>query len=236
MARKKKSQPGVDLLGHLFGVPQVARVIRQQYTAFDTYPEQQKALLLTPVEQSLQVQPVLLTSSQSQPQLYPVPMLLTSSQSQPQISSGHMHQHSQQQQLALPQRQPTASELDELRRINETFRTSTGSNIAGKTWSPMGYNLDRNSANTHVNSTSITIAKHICVSCGRLRSHKYHHKNPIKPGDVPPPAFCGKCQKEATSTEGSRSRDSSRKKKDSKKTKSRNKAQRKKRDEVCISR
>ncbi|CZT45727.1 uncharacterized protein RSE6_06062 [Rhynchosporium secalis] len=46
----------------------------------------------------------------------------------------------------------------------------------------------------------IAVTKHICGECGRLRSRKYHHEHPLKPGEVPEIAFCRKCQKYATST------------------------------------
>ncbi len=58
-----------------------------------------------------------------------------------------------------------------------------------------------------VSETSVTISKHVCGKCGNVRSAKYHYHNPIKPGEVPSISFCGKCQKEETSTERSRSRD-----------------------------
>ena len=51
--------------------------------------------------------------------------------------------------------------------------------------------------------TSVTMAKHVCAECGRLRSRKYQHENPLKPGETPTPAFCKKCQKDVTSTEES---------------------------------
>lgn len=50
---------------------------------------------------------------------------------------------------------------------------------------------------------SVTVTKHVCAECGKLRSRKYQHENPLKPGETPPPAFCKKCQKDVTSTEES---------------------------------
>ncbi|KAH7397991.1 hypothetical protein BKA64DRAFT_55418 [Cadophora sp. MPI-SDFR-AT-0126] len=46
----------------------------------------------------------------------------------------------------------------------------------------------------------IAITRHVCGDCGRLRSRKYHHDHPLKPGEVPEVAFCRKCQKDASST------------------------------------
>lgn len=48
-----------------------------------------------------------------------------------------------------------------------------------------------------------TVTKHICADCGRLRSRKYQHEHPLKPGEIPTPAFCKRCQKDAMSTEES---------------------------------
>jgi hypothetical protein len=48
--------------------------------------------------------------------------------------------------------------------------------------------------------TTITITRHICAQCGRIRSNQYHHENPIKPDEEPVPAFCKKCQREASPT------------------------------------
>lgn len=42
---------------------------------------------------------------------------------------------------------------------------------------------------------------HICANCKNPRSKKYQARHPIKKGETPPPAFCGKCQKEETSSE-----------------------------------
>jgi hypothetical protein len=50
---------------------------------------------------------------------------------------------------------------------------------------------------------SVTVTKHVCAECGKLRSRKYQHENPLKSGETPFPAFCKKCQKDVTSTEES---------------------------------
>lgn len=42
---------------------------------------------------------------------------------------------------------------------------------------------------------------HICANCKNPRSKKYQARHPIKKGETPPPGFCGKCQKEETSSE-----------------------------------
>ncbi|RDW84400.1 hypothetical protein BP6252_01990 [Coleophoma cylindrospora] len=48
--------------------------------------------------------------------------------------------------------------------------------------------------------TTITITKHVCAGCGRLRSRKYHHNNPIQSGEEAKQTFCRKCQKDPSST------------------------------------
>lgn len=68
-----------------------------------------------------------------------------------------------------------------------------------------------------VTKTTITITKHICANCGRLRSRKYHAENPIKEGETPVPAFCWKCQKDSSETSDSDRRRSPKVKNDEKK-------------------
>ncbi|RDW60176.1 hypothetical protein BP5796_11782 [Coleophoma crateriformis] len=48
--------------------------------------------------------------------------------------------------------------------------------------------------------TTTTITKHVCAGCGRLRSRKYHHNNPIQSGEQAKQTFCRKCQKDPSST------------------------------------
>lgn len=42
---------------------------------------------------------------------------------------------------------------------------------------------------------------HVCAHCGVSRSRRYHAEHPIKPGEVPIPDYCGRCQKEDTCSE-----------------------------------
>ncbi|KFY34668.1 hypothetical protein V494_06580 [Pseudogymnoascus sp. VKM F-4513 (FW-928)] len=44
---------------------------------------------------------------------------------------------------------------------------------------------------------------HICAQCGNPRSRKYQATHPINAGEAPPVSYCGKCQKEVTSSEDS---------------------------------
>jgi len=81
--------------------------------------------------------------------------------------------------------------------------------------------------------TTITIIKHICAHCGRVRSPRYQHDNPIKPGDIPAPAFCRKCQRDAESTSCSESEDEKVKRQAKKSAK--NKKKSKKHEKVMVS-
>jgi hypothetical protein len=44
---------------------------------------------------------------------------------------------------------------------------------------------------------------HVCTQCGNPRSRKYQARHPLGAGEVPPVSYCGKCQKEVTSSEDS---------------------------------
>jgi hypothetical protein len=82
------------------------------------------------------------------------------------------------------------------------------SNISGFNFPPMGTDprqfITNSARPSEVTSqASVTMIKHVCAECGRLRSRKYQYENPLKPGDTPTPAFCKKCQKDVTSSEES---------------------------------
>ncbi|KAL3420993.1 hypothetical protein PVAG01_07438 [Phlyctema vagabunda] len=64
---------------------------------------------------------------------------------------------------------------------------------------------------------TFTVVKHLCASCGRVRSRKYHHLYPIRPGETPIPAFCRKCQRDPSSTSSDDSSKARKKKKGKKK-------------------
>jgi len=107
-------------------------------------------------------------------------------------------------------RKATEEEKEQLRDIDAHYHK-----IASK-------DLHRHSSDPAIKSkvetttrTTVTITKHICAQCSRIRSTKYHHDNPIKPGEEPVPAFCRKCQRDASPTSSSGS-DRDRKKKKSK--------------------
>lgn len=43
----------------------------------------------------------------------------------------------------------------------------------------------------------------VCAGCGRTRSRKFQHDNPVKPGEAVVPSYCRKCQKVDTSEDSS---------------------------------
>jgi hypothetical protein len=85
---------------------------------------------------------------------------------------------------------PTAADFEQLKKIDADYKSKTNS-------APMSKTIEGNE------KTTITITKHVCATCGRIRSWKYHHEHPIKPGETPTSGFCRKCQRDASSTDGS---------------------------------
>ncbi|EPE36368.1 hypothetical protein GLAREA_05706 [Glarea lozoyensis ATCC 20868] len=64
-------------------------------------------------------------------------------------------------------------------------------------------NLSEESAKTTGSKTTITITKHICANCQRIRSRRYQQKNPIIPGKEPAPDTCRRCQRDVSCSESS---------------------------------
>lgn len=52
-------------------------------------------------------------------------------------------------------------------------------------------------------ASTFVVVDPLCAGCGRIRSCKYRHENPIKPGEIQTPSYCRKCQRQGTSTESS---------------------------------
>lgn len=86
---------------------------------------------------------------------------------------------------------PSQQSLNQLHQMQAHF---------GKMYGPGAPNNPQN-GKVEVTSTTITITKHICAGCGRIRSKRYHHDHPIKQGEKPEPDFCRKCQKDTSSTD-----------------------------------
>ncbi|ATZ46878.1 hypothetical protein BCIN_02g02230 [Botrytis cinerea B05.10] len=101
---------------------------------------------------------------------------------------------------AFPPKTSKPPDFEELRKVESDFlqRAKSKSKRDGN-----------NDDHTEIKTTTTTvITKHICVSCQRDRSSKYHLENPIKAGETPTPGFCRRCRRNATSTSGSSSDDS----------------------------
>lgn len=85
---------------------------------------------------------------------------------------------------------------------------SQGSNMGSLNYPPMGTDPRQPMTNPLpdievARQAAVTVTKHICAECGRLRSRKYQHEHPLKPGETPIPALCKKCQKDVRSTDES---------------------------------
>ena len=182
MARDKKirsrSKATVSLLGDAFGrgeaygPPKVVRIHKRSasMTPSITTPLIIGGIPYVPQQSVTHPQPV--AHSQPFQQNYPYfPM----PQPQPQI----------QQQFTYPAPQyggPTPKDFATLRQIDGHYN-----------------NLQKHSSDPALRTT-ITITKHICAQCGRLRSRQYHRDNPVLPGVEAAPAFCRKCQRDASET------------------------------------
>jgi hypothetical protein len=120
----------------------------------------------------------------------------------------------------------TPQGIERLQAINGHFHQHVAPTL-GKQVS----NLSEESAQTGISSkTTISVTKHICANCGRMRSRKYHRDHPISPGKEPTPDFCGRCQRDVSCTESSDSETESKKKKQKKKEKKKSKSKHRRRE------
>jgi len=187
MARDKKNRAAdiaVDLLGEAFGVR--SRVIHKRAKSLD---KPQGPLLIGGVPYVPQQQ---LT--------YTTPI---SQQGFPSQSLVPVQQCSQQQPPSFALPNPTQKDFDYLQQINAHFNTMFGHTH---------HSDPTRQSKEEGTKTTITITKHICAGCGRIRSKKYHHDHPLKYGETPDPDFCRKCQKDSSSTSCSESSRERRKK------------------------
>ena len=116
------------------------------------------------------------------------------------------------QRYTAPPSKPTEKDFEQLKRINAHYNEintenpknlSPGSASGKITQERSTIKINKVVQEDSATKTTVTVTKHVCANCGRLRSRKYHHVHPIKAGDAPDPAFCRKCQKDASSTSGS---------------------------------
>jgi hypothetical protein len=99
-------------------------------------------------------------------------------------------------------RKATDEELAGLARIDAHFRSISGEKPQQKPSDSTKESKSQENVITKT-TTTITITKHICAKCHRVRSTSFHRKNPIKPGETPAPAYCRKCQRDASQTSSS---------------------------------
>jgi hypothetical protein len=186
MARsKRKDTPtdiAIDLLGEAFGGPRTT-IIRKRAKSVD---QPTTPLLITGAPNMTQ-QPV--------PYSAPMPQYAFPPQGVPQLMPMlQIPQYPNQLPTFVPS--PTEKDLNQLKRIDAHFNKLLGKQASRES---MGHKEKVIEKVTEV-KTTIIITKHVCANCGRLRSKKYHHDHPIKAGEQPAPAFCKKCQRDASST------------------------------------
>jgi hypothetical protein len=192
MAREKRESKAkkvaVDLLGEAFGVK--TRVIRPRAQSLD---KPSAPLLIGGVPYVPQ---------QRVPYQAPYTMPLP----QQAFSAPSLVPYASQPTFMLPS--PSQQDLNQLQQMQAHF---------GRMY-PLAAQNNPQNGRVEITSSTITITKHICAGCGRIRSKKYHHDHPLKEGEKPEPDYCRKCQKDSSSTDsdGSGSED---KKKKAKKTK-----------------
>jgi hypothetical protein len=124
--------------------------------------------------------------------------------------------------------QPTNSDFDQLGRIDAHYRSINDETTRRKEPTTVQDNCKDKGSDS---KTEISIIKHTCANCGRLRSKRYYSEHPIKPGETPVQEFCRKCQRDASYTSSSSTSDDVRGGKHSKKKKN---VKARKNKEVCV--
>ena len=94
---------------------------------------------------------------------------------------------------------PSKEEVEDLKKIDVHFNKITSHKTKRLSAGP----ADTTTREEITTKNTVTITKHVCANCGRLRSRKYHAENTIKAEDTPIPAFCRKCQKYSSETSDS---------------------------------
>ncbi|KAG9234362.1 hypothetical protein BJ875DRAFT_509889 [Amylocarpus encephaloides] len=94
----------------------------------------------------------------------------------------------------------TQQDFDKLVKVSSHFNP-----VAKETHKQKPEEVKKSTEDEASAQNSIKITIHACAKCGRIRSRKYHHEHPIKSGELPPPDYCRKCQRDSSSTSGERS-------------------------------
>ncbi|PVH84310.1 hypothetical protein DL98DRAFT_569259 [Cadophora sp. DSE1049] len=246
-ARKKTPKPVnpvQDLLGEAFGSRAVivrkrskslerpvtkvlignVPAVRQQQVAYSApLPQQPFPTMMPPMVHYPHHPPQFLL----QPMPQPVPQ-------PPQLPQLHIPQQPPAPAPLFVQQSPTEKEKEQLKIFDAHFNKTVKPKTARVTSASSEESQDQpqekppqKSQETATQETTtkvkIAITRHVCGDCGRLRSRKYHHDHPLKPGEIPEVAFCRKCQKNASSTSESSEAEEAHKSKKKGKSKKRDK-------------
>ena len=214
MARDKRPRPPgstLNLLGSAFGLD--TRIIRRRSQSVDSLPSPTAPLMIAG-EPHIPLQQHLLTNSTplfqngflpiTHPNMISIPQIkqpeqfLQPGQYQQTIQATHLMLREPMRYIVEAQAAPSNEDIEDLKHIHAHFTVATGKDR--KVHKSVGSVAIHDVNQGMVANTTLTVVKHACANCGRIRSRKYHHENPIKPGEVPMPAFCKKCQRDASST------------------------------------
>lgn len=250
LARDKRpgklgQQVALDLLGEVFGNKITRRVLHKHSQSFEKQASQSQ----NPVPSPLLIGgiPYLPAGTQQPPGYSPPvsqqgfnPFAPPSMATMPQYSTPQYPQTPYQTlqtpttpTFAMPNPHmppPSAQDIEQLKRIDAHFNNTVLGGQHPRVISASRESSFESKKDEETTKTTIKITKHVCANCGRLRSRRYHHKHPLKPGEQSAPEFCGKCQKEASSTSESDSDKETIKRKHKKKVKSREQ----KLEKVCL--
>ncbi|KAF4625865.1 hypothetical protein G7Y89_g12297 [Cudoniella acicularis] len=211
MARDKKDKSAnvaLDLLGEAFGVPKVVRKKSKSISA----PSPPLLIAGTPYIAQQQV-PAIPYSTPIPQRPFPVGPFVAP-QYPPMLPQIPYQPPNPPNPTPTPTR-PTPQDFERLKHIDAHFNKYVIQDSEVKIKSPKKvYRTEET-----VTKTTITITKHICANCGRLRSKSYHKEHPIRDGETPAAAFCRKCQRDSSSTSSSSRHKKSKKKSKSKKHK-----------------
>ncbi|KAG9241750.1 hypothetical protein BJ878DRAFT_482649 [Calycina marina] len=207
MARKKPRRhigSNIDLLGSAFGFN--TRVVRRKSRSmehlqspallvtstqsFPPQPQHENQLSWTTPLSQTGLQPIFQPSmapvctQHLTPQTY---MLPTQPQKPAQVQPEPMRYRVETQFEPLPSK----ADIEDLKSINAHFVSTVDRD------DKVEKQLSFESTTTR---TTTATTKHVCANCGKIRSRRYHHEHPIRAGDKPTAAFCGKCQRDASMT------------------------------------